>query len=101
MKGGARVRSWILLAVVARANAQEKNEAPSNAKLVWCARLADVKAGKVLKDRAIWIDEDRIREVGTIETVRKHAPPKVEEINLGNVTILPGLIDCHTHLLRL
>jgi hypothetical protein len=86
-------------ALLADADAQEAKKSP-NAKLVRAARLVDVKAGKILEARGVWIEGDRIKEVGPIADVRKHAPPDVEEVDLGDVTILPGLIDCHTHLLR-
>ena len=85
-------------ALLADADAQEAKKSP-NAKLVRAARLVDVKAGKILEDRGVWIEGDRIKEVGPIADVRKHAPRDVEEVDLSDATILPGLIDCHTHLL--
>ena len=86
------------LAPLADADAQEAKKSPK-ATLVRAARLVDVKVGKILEDRGVWIEGDRIKEVGPIADVRKHAPRDVEEIDLNDVTILPGLIDCHTHLL--
>jgi imidazolonepropionase-like amidohydrolase len=86
------------LAPTADVDALTAEELPK-AKLVRAARLADVKAGKILEDRGVWIEGDRIKEVGPIADVRKHAPRDREEVDLGDVTILPGLIDCHTHLL--
>ena len=58
------------------------------------ARLLDVKAGKLLKPGEILVERDRIVEVGT--TV-KH-PAGAEVIDLGDRTLLPGLIDAHIHL---
>jgi imidazolonepropionase-like amidohydrolase len=87
------------LILTTHVEAQEAKKAPK-AKLVRAARLADVKAGKLLKDQGLWVEGDRIREVGPIEDVRKRAPAEAEEIDLGDATILPGLIDCHTHLLQ-
>jgi imidazolonepropionase-like amidohydrolase len=85
-------------ALFADADAQEAKKSPK-ATLVRAARLVDVKAGKILEDRGVWVVGDRIKEVGPIADVRKHAPRDVEEVDLSDVTILPGLIDCHTHLL--
>jgi imidazolonepropionase-like amidohydrolase len=85
-------------ALLADADAQEAKKSP-NAKLVRAARLVDVKAGKILEARGVWIERDRIKAVGPIADIRKHAPPDVEEVDLSDATILPGLIDCHTHLL--
>ena len=90
--------SAVSLAPLAGANAQEAKKSPK-ATLVRAAHLVDVKAGKILEDRGVWVEGDRIKEVGPIADVRKHAPRDVEEVDLGDVTILPGLIDCHTHLL--
>jgi len=58
------------------------------------ARLLDVKTGHMLKPGEILIQGDRIVEVGTSV---KH-PAGAEVIDLGDRTLLPGLIDAHIHL---
>jgi imidazolonepropionase-like amidohydrolase len=58
------------------------------------ARLLDVKAGKIIKPGEILIQADRIVEVGTSV---KH-PAGAEVIDLGDRTLMPGLIDAHVHL---
>ena len=58
------------------------------------ARLLDIKKGRIVKPGEILIQGERIVEVGT--TV-KH-PAGAEVIDLGNRTLLPGLIDAHIHL---
>jgi len=58
------------------------------------ARLLDIKAGKLIKPGEVLILGDRITEVGP--TV-KH-PAGAEVINLGDRTLMPGLIDAHIHL---
>ncbi|MHC5541586.1 hypothetical protein ACYOEI_25470 [Singulisphaera rosea] len=85
-------------AIPAGADAQEAKSTPKGT-LLRAARLLDVKAGKVVTDRGVWIEGDRIKEVGPIEELRRHAPKDVKDVDLGDATILPGLIDCHTHLL--
>ena len=42
----------------------------------------------------VWV----VVSADTIEAVRTGAPADLEVIDLGDVTLLPGLIDCHTHL---
>jgi imidazolonepropionase-like amidohydrolase len=58
------------------------------------ARMLDVKAGRLVQPAEILIQGDRIVEVG--QSV-KHAAG-AEVIDLGDRTLLPGLIDAHIHL---
>src|SRR5262249_38373598 len=44
----------------------------------------------------ILVEGDRIREAGPAVVV----PADADVIDLGSATVLPGLIDCHTHLLE-
>ncbi|HEY3739197.1 MAG TPA: amidohydrolase family protein [Bryobacteraceae bacterium] len=65
--------------------------------LVKAARLLDVRKGVYISNAAIWIDGTRIKEVGAASAM--HAPQNVRIIDLGNATLLPGLIDSHTDLM--
>jgi imidazolonepropionase-like amidohydrolase len=58
------------------------------------ARLLDVKTGHILKPGEILVQGERIVEVGT----SVHHPAGSEVIDLGDRTLLPGLIDAHIHL---
>jgi len=66
--------------------------------LIKAGRLIDVKAGQVLTAQAILIEGDRIKEVGPVQEISAHAPASARVVDLSNKTVLPGLIDCHTHL---
>ena len=66
--------------------------------LVKAGRLLDVRKGTYIENAGIWIEGERIKEVGGFSDVQSHAP-KVKVIDLGRATVLPGLIDCHTHLM--
>ena len=68
--------------------------APSHPIVLHAARLLDVKTGRTVKPGEILVQGERIVEVGT--TV-KH-PGGSEVIDLGDRTLLPGLIDAHIHL---
>jgi imidazolonepropionase-like amidohydrolase len=59
-----------------------------------CGRLIDVKAGRVLENAVIILEGDKITEVGAGLPI----PPGSKVIDLSQSTVLPGLIDCHTHL---
>ncbi|MGA3076072.1 MAG: amidohydrolase family protein [Bryobacteraceae bacterium] len=58
------------------------------------ARLLDVESGKMLKPGEVLVTGERIVEVGATVT----HPPTAEVIDLGDRTMLPGLIDAHVHL---
>ena len=67
---------------------------PNHVVVLHAARLLDVAGGKILSPGEILVRGERIVEVGT--TV-KH-PAGAEVIDLGDRTLLPGLIDAHVHL---
>jgi imidazolonepropionase-like amidohydrolase len=67
--------------------------------LVRAARLLDPRTGNVISPAAVRIENGRITEVGTPSRVRGDAAGGVTTIDLGGATLLPGLIDSHTHLL--
>ena len=67
--------------------------------LVKAGRLLDPRTGNVLSPVAVLIENGKIKEVGSPAQVQAHAPIGVKTIDLGNATLLPGLIDSHTHLL--
>ena len=83
----------LLLTLVVNAAGQSA-PAPSHSTVLHAARLLDVKTGRILKPGEILVEGDRIAEVGTSV---KH-PPGAEVIDLGDRTLLPGLIDAHIHL---
>jgi imidazolonepropionase-like amidohydrolase len=63
--------------------------------LVIAAHLLDPRSGNVLSPAAVLIEDGKIKEVAS-----QIAPPNgARTIDLGNATLLPGLIDAHTHLL--
>ena len=59
---------------------------------VRAARFVDVKAGLVRGP--VWV----VVSGDTVEAVEASAPAGLAVTDLGNATLLPGLIDCHTHL---
>jgi imidazolonepropionase-like amidohydrolase len=68
--------------------------APAKVVVVKAARLIDGHGGAPLGNPVVVIENDRIVRVGA----GLPTPPGAEVIDLGGATLLPGLIDCHTHL---
>ncbi len=80
--------AFLLLAVSALAQS-----APQKT-VINAGRLLDVKTGRVLTNQQIVIEGDKIVSVGPAAA----APAGAQVINLPNATVLPGMIDAHTHL---
>lgn len=67
--------------------------------LLKAERILDVRAGKYLAGAGVLVENNRIKEVGPLAQVQAHAAKETLVIDLGTATLLPGLIDCHAHLL--
>ena len=63
---------------------------------VHAAHLLDVKSGKTLNDQTIVIEAGKIVSVGPAAAAK--LPADAVRIDLPHATVLPGLIDAHTHL---
>ncbi len=66
--------------------------------VVTAARMLDVEAGRVLYDPVVVVTDGRIATVVTRDGGRPNIPEGATRVDLGDVTILPGLIDMHVHL---
>ena len=64
--------------------------------VVHAGHALDVKTGKLLSDETFIIEDGRIVSAGP--SAETKAPPDALRIELPNATVLPGLIDAHTHL---
>jgi imidazolonepropionase-like amidohydrolase len=71
----------------------------STATVIKAGRLIDVRASRVLNDHGILVIGDRIKSVGAIDEILEAAPGDAAVIDLSKSTVLPGLIDAHTHVL--
>jgi len=86
--------SLALLAVSAIASLAAA-QAPASAPIVLhAARLLQIDTGTLLQPGEVLVEGDRIRAVGT----SVDHPQGAKVIDLGNTTLLPGLIDVHVHL---
>jgi imidazolonepropionase-like amidohydrolase len=83
----------IMAAAVCAGAVLTSGEALAAAKAIKAARLIDAATGRVLTHAVIVIENDRVVSVGT-----EPPPAGVDVIDLGGLTVIPGLIDVHTHM---
>src|SRR5581483_10434674 len=76
------------------AAAAAQAQAPARPIVLHAARLLDVETGRTLTPGEVLVRGDRILEVGTAV----NHPQQAEIMDLGDRTLLPGLIDAHVHL---
>ncbi len=63
---------------------------------ILAGRLFDSTSDNVRETMVIVVEGERIKSVGSATAIKIPAGSNV--IDLSNATVLPGLIDCHTHL---
>ena len=68
----------------------------SRSVVIHAGQMLDVKSGKLLSDQTLVIANGKIVSVGASAGTK--APADALRIELPNATVLPGLIDAHTHL---
>ena len=68
--------------------------APDHPIVLHAARLLEVASGKILSPGEVLVRGDKIAEVGSSVT----HPGDAQTIDLGDTTLIPGLIDAHVHL---
>jgi imidazolonepropionase-like amidohydrolase len=91
------VRIFLTVLAFISASARLEGQTAAPMTLVKAGRLLDPKTGNVLSPAAVLIENGKIKEVGPPSKVQ--APSGAKIIDLGKATVLPGLIDSHTHLL--
>src|SRR5579872_1113423 len=77
-----------------------QSEGSGKALLVKAGKVLDVVAGQYRANQGIYIVGDRIKAIGDFDAVEKTARRDISLIDLSRFTVLPGLIDAHTHLLE-
>ena len=86
----------LLIASLALATGPAAAQQPTNHVIIKAGHLLDVKTGKTLANQAIVIEGDNIVSIGPVADLK--VSPGDNVIDLSQATVLPGLIDAHTHL---
>jgi len=88
---------WLAAAMFALCIAGCMAQAQSTAVVaIRAGHLFDSKSGKMLENQVILIKEDKISDVGSSAAVQ--IPADAQVVDLSGSTVLPGLIDGHTHV---
>jgi len=93
-----RTKKWLsvvlipLLAVASRCTAQSRAKGDGIA-AIHAGRLIDVRSGQVIQNAYIVVEKDRITQIVS------SLPAGATEIDLSKYTVVPGLIDVHSHVL--
>jgi len=77
-------------------------QAPANPPAVVfikAGKLINVRTGRVDENQGILIEGDRIKAVGPMQQTLALIGPRARMVDLSNATVMPGLADCHTHIL--
>src|SRR3954454_1689749 len=90
MRRISAVAACVVLLVAGTCTAQQ----PSSAIVLHAARVLQVDSGIVIQPGEVLIEGQRIREVG--KSVQH--PADARTLDLGDVTLMPGMIDVHIHL---
>ncbi len=89
----------VLLAFLAAARAAESPAAPPSARIALkAARVIAPHSGTVLADQIIVVAGEKITALGPAADLLPQLGADTMLLDLGAATVLPGLIDCHTHL---
>ncbi|MGA2271142.1 MAG: amidohydrolase family protein [Bryobacteraceae bacterium] len=93
-----RFRTWLsvpaLFCALASLASAQPQVTPARPVVLHAARLLEIESGKMLTPGEVLVEGERIAEAGS--AVRH--PAGAEIIDLGDRTLLPGLIDAHVHL---
>jgi imidazolonepropionase-like amidohydrolase len=88
-----RMKPWVCLALVFSAAALHA-QTDSTLTAIKCGKFFDGKTLALQENVTVLIQGSRISAVGRSQAI----PPNTKVIDLSQATVMPGLIDCHTHM---
>jgi len=92
----ALILPMLIVAMLPGSSSAQQGEKAQKRTLVRAGHLLDVKTGKLTDAQTIVVIGDSIQSIAPTASVT--AQPDDTVVDLGSMTVLPGLIDVHTHL---
>ena len=86
--------SYLAISLAAASCLAQGSMAPQHAVVLRAARMVDVEGGRVVTPGEVLVEGNRIVAAGS----HVERPAGAEVIDLGDRTLMPGLIDAHVHL---
>jgi imidazolonepropionase-like amidohydrolase len=93
---GLLLNSMLSESLRAREKSQDQSNQDTAVRLLKPARIFDGDDGKVHEGWVVLVNGERIAAVGSLAQVQ--APPGAKTIELPGMTLLPGLMDIHSHI---
>jgi imidazolonepropionase-like amidohydrolase len=88
--------SWIVFTVMLSLFALPLSAQDARVTVIRAGHLFDSKSGRLLADQTVLVRGDKIADVGPTSAIQ--VPADANVIDLSHATVLPGLIDGHTHI---
>lgn len=86
---------FVLISQIGFSQAQgQAQQTPARQIVLHATRLLDIEADRIVQPGEVLVEGDRIREAGASVT----HPAGAQVIDLGDTTLMPGMIDAHVHL---
>ena len=93
--------STILQSTLAAIGLIAAAQAGAETTIVTAARMLDVEKGAIVERPTIVVTDGRIAAIATRGDAPAAVPADAKKVDLGDVTLVPGLIDMHVHLTSL
>ncbi|MBS0283003.1 MAG: amidohydrolase family protein [Proteobacteria bacterium] len=93
--------STILQSTLAAIGLVAAAQAGAETTIVTAARMLDVEKGAIVERPTIVVTDGRIAAIATRGDAPAAVPADAKKVDLGDVTLVPGLIDMHVHLTSL